>query len=89
MPVLTQYITTNKRSMITCNMGNFPPNSRATLTCFMTAQLENDCDRFSLRLPLTFIQPFTAKKEEAPKDMLSQGKQKIGDLIKNVQNVLE
>ena len=55
MAVLAQHVTVNKKSVISCNLGNFPPNSKATLTCFMSTQLPVNTEGFAFRLPLCFI----------------------------------
>jgi len=35
MAVLATYATTTSRSLVRVNIGNFPPKSKATITCFM------------------------------------------------------
>lgn len=55
MPVMAKY--TGKRSMrkISFHLGNFPPRSKAVLTCFMSAELEREAGYHVFRLPLTYV----------------------------------
>ena len=39
MPILAKTVTRDKRSLIKVSMGNFPPNSKAILTCTMNSKL--------------------------------------------------
>ena len=36
-------------------MGNFPPKSRAVLTCKMSGALDREAGRHVFRLPLTYV----------------------------------
>ena len=57
MAVLAESVTREKRNLIRVRMGNFPPRSRAVLTCFMYSELKFDAysNCFVYRLPLTFV----------------------------------
>jgi hypothetical protein len=38
MAVISKYVgSSDSMRLISCNMGNFPPNCKATLTCYMTS----------------------------------------------------
>mmetsp|Transcript_643 Transcript_643/g.747 ORF Transcript_643/g.747 Transcript_643/m.747 type:complete len:127 (+) Transcript_643:469-849(+) len=53
--VLAQTVSRKKKSLIRVNMGNFPPRSKATLTCVMYASTMSEGDLRTFRLPLCFI----------------------------------
>ena len=44
-------------------IGNFPPNSKATLTVLMYSQLEEELGDYSFKLPLKYIPKYVSKKE--------------------------
>ena len=57
MAVLASHATKNNRTLIKVQLGNFPPNSRAVLTCQMFGELtyEKLMEAFNFRLPLTYV----------------------------------
>ena len=55
MAVLGQYVAGKTRSMIKVQMGNFPPKTRAVLTCFMYTALTIEDESTCFRLPLCYI----------------------------------
>jgi hypothetical protein len=55
MPIIASYTKDEGSSKILFNLGNFPPKTTATLTCFMSGPLEKEAGNRVFRLPLTFI----------------------------------
>jgi len=55
MAILSTFATKNARTLVRVNLGNFPPNTKATLTCFMYSQLKLENENFCFRLPLCYI----------------------------------
>lgn len=55
MPILAQTVTRDNRNLIKVSMGNFPPNSKATLVCTMHAKLPLINDEYNLRIPICYI----------------------------------
>ena len=65
MAVIAKTVTRKSRNLIRVQMGNFPQNSRAVLTCSMFHKLPLIGDHFQFRLPLNYIPPYL-RGEEVP-----------------------
>lgn len=57
MAVHAEPVSQKMRSLMHVRIGNFPPNSRAVLTCYMYSELsyEHLTESYVYRLPLTYI----------------------------------
>jgi len=55
VPLLAGHSSSGNRGQIKINLGNFPKNHKAVVTCFMYTQLAKEGSSFNFRLPLTYI----------------------------------
>ena len=60
MAVMAQTVTVKRKNLIRVNLGNFPPKSKAKLTCIMFSSLDLNLKQpgktsRSFRLPLCFV----------------------------------
>lgn len=55
--MLATHATEDSRALMKVQLGNFPPNSRATVICDMFGELtyESLMEAFCFRLPLTYV----------------------------------
>ena len=55
--VLASHATVDSRELIKVQLGNFPPNSRATLICHMYGELTYEAlmEAYAFRMPLTYV----------------------------------
>ena len=63
LAVIATTVSRKMRSLIRVQMGNFPANSKSTLTCSMFHQLPLKGDNYIFRLPLTYIPPYLQNSE--------------------------
>lgn len=66
--VLATHASVNSRELIKVQLGNFPPNTRATLTCMMFGELtyEKLMQSFMFRLPLTYVPKYLLDPSKQP-----------------------
>lgn len=69
--MLATHATVNSRSLIKVQLGNFPPNSRATLNCEMFGELtyEKLMEAFVFRLPLTYVPRYLFGNKATPSEL--------------------
>ena len=64
MAVKAQYVTHKMRDLIRVDMGNFPPNSKATLTCHMNTHLKVEDGSSVFRLLMCYVPKYMFPQNE-------------------------
>lgn len=82
--VLATHAMVDNKSMIKIQLGNFPPNSRAKLTCHMFGELtyNSAMQAFNFRLPLTYVPKYLLSSNN--KAQIGDGRATSWDIVVNV-----
>lgn len=62
MPVMAKYSHSKQMRKISFHLGNFPPKSKAILTCHMSGRLDSEEGNHVFRLPLTYVPQYVIDK---------------------------
>jgi len=52
---MATHASSHDHTLIKINMGNFPPRSKAIITCFMYSKLDIEDESCCFRFPMTYV----------------------------------